>query len=866
MGVYLRRLAYLFRGRRAERELAEELQFHREMAQRDLHRAGVPTEEAVRTVHRAMGNTMLAREDARAVWISPRLDGVWQDVRHGVRGLRRSPGLVAVSALSLGMGIGLNALLYMGAARVYRHQPTMAEPDRMVGVEPGHANQFSYPNYRDLVRSGIFADALGFRTTRLNLGSRDGVTSIGALAVTANFFDVLGVQAQLGRTFSVREAAAERDPRVLVITDAFWRGRLRADPAVIGESLQLNGQPFTIVGVLPENYRAVTGWIGPQLYVPLSRLILPTIDERGGPSLSVIARLAPNATAARAQLAVTALGASLERAYPERNAGMGRPASVFPAEAMQFRGTPAQFFLVAGLLWGTVGVVLVIACVNVAGLLMARAAHRRRELALRVAIGAGRGRVVRALLVESFLLVLAGAAVGLPLSFALSRVPWPGAMGLLQGTMAVDSRLLPYAVALVVVTTLFCGVLPAVRATGADIVTEVRQGGGGATARLGLRHTLVVGQVAMSVMLIVVALLCVRSQIYVGTANLGFDIDHGVVAQFSLDLNQYPGEKRLRFTDSIVTRVARLPGVSSVSVASLVPLGGNSLARSFHPAGRTDIPGSRPSTHSVGPRYFETLGIPLLRGRDFDASHVAGVPTVAIVNETFATTHFPGQDVVGKRVQTGNEPEAEVIGLVRDSRIDTIGETPQSVIYYPFAQRPSRLIVHVRTSVPPERMISTLDHALAAVDPTVPVSVETLRRATSLELTMRRAGTLLVGSIGGVGLLLAIIGLYGVMAYVVASRTAEVGVRMALGASRSRIRWEVLRRGLVLVAAGVVIGGAASLGLAPALRTFLVGVSPFDPVTFAAAAMLLAIVGLAAGLIPAHRASQVDPVCALRQQ
>ncbi|MPZ20684.1 MAG: FtsX-like permease family protein [Luteitalea sp.] len=692
------------------------------------------------------------------------------------------------------------------------------------------------------------------------------MTRIGALAVTTNFFDLLGVQAQVGRTFSASEAAAEREPRMVVITHPFWQRRFRADPGVIGESLRLNGQSFLIVGVLPEDYRAVTGWMGPQLYVPLSRLILPTLDERGSPSLSVMARLAPNATAAQAQSAVTALGASLERAYPARNEGMGRPSSVFPAEAMQFRGTPAQFFLAAGLLWASVALVLVIACVNVTGLLMARAAHRRREIAIRVAIGAGRGRVVRAMFVESFLLVLAGSAVGLPLAFALSQVPWPGAIGLIQNTMAVDSRLLPYALALVVVTTLFCGVLPAVRATGANVVTEIRQGGDGATARLWLRHTLVVGQVALSVMLIVFALLCVRSQIYIGTANLGFDIDHGVVAQFSLDPSQYPGDERLRFADSIVERVERLPGVSSVSVASLVPLGGDSLARSFHPAGRTDIAGSRPSTHSVGPRYFESLAIPLLRGRDFDASHVAGTPAVAIINETFAKTHFPGQDVVGKWVQTGDEPEAEVIGLVRDSRIDTIGEAPQSVIYYPFAQRPGRLVLHVRTSVPPERLIAMLGRAMSGVDATVPVSVQTLRSATSLELTMRRAGTFLVGSIGAVGLLLALIGLYGVMAYVVASRTAEVGIRMALGASGHRIRWEVLRRGLLLVAAGVVIGGGASLGLAPALRTFLVGVSPFDPVAFATAAALLAIVGLAAGLVPAHRASQVDPIRALRQQ
>ena len=604
MSVHLRRFANLLRHRRAERELAEELQFHREMAERDLHRSGVPENEVAAAVSRAMGNMTLAREDARAVWISPWLEGLWQDIRLGVRGLRRSPGLVAVCALSLGLGIGLNAVLYVSASTIYRHQPTMADPDRMVGVEPGNANQFSYPDYRDLLRSSIFADALGFRTTGLNMGSRDGVMHASVLAVTANFFDVLGVKAQVGRTFSATEAAAEREPRMVVITHAFWRSRFGSDPAAIGESLILSGQSFAIVGVLPESYRAVTGWVEPQMYVPLSRLVLPTIDERGSPSLSVMARLAETATAAQAQLAVTSLGASLARAYPERNEGMERPASVFPAEALQFRGMPGQFFLVTSLLWASVGLVLVIACVNVTGLLMARAAHRRREIAIRMAVGAGRGRVVQAMLVESFLLVLAGGAVGLLLVFALGQVPWPGAIGFIQDRMAVDSRLVPYALALVVVTTLFCGVIPALRATRADIMTEIRLGGDGATARLWLRHTLVVGQVAMSVLLIVLGFLCVRSQIYASAADIGFDIDHGVVARFGLDPSQYPGEERLRFVDRIVDRVEQLPGVSSVSVASLVPLGGDSLIKSFHPAGRTDIRGSRPSTESVGPVTF----------------------------------------------------------------------------------------------------------------------------------------------------------------------------------------------------------------------------------------------------------------------
>ena len=414
-------------------------------------------------------------------------------------------------------------------------------------------------------------------------------------------------------------------------------------------------------------------------------------------------------------------------------------------------------------------------------------------------------------------------------------------------------------------TTLMCGVVPALKATRGDVMTEVRQGGNGMTSRLWLRHALVVGQVAMSLMLIVLALLCVRSQLYIGGADLGFDIDHGVVARFSLDPTQYPLGERVRFADRIVASLEQLPGVASVSVADFVPLGGDSLLRSFHPAGRTDIPGTRPSVYSVGPGYFRSLAIAIVRGRDFDATQVAGTPAVVVVNETFARTHFPGRDVVGQRIQTAGEPDAEVIGMVGDIRIGTIGEAPESVLYYPFAQRPGRLIVHVRTSASPEGMVPTIARVVERLDGTVPVSVQTLRGAASLELTMRRVGTVLVGSIGVVGLLLTMIGLYGVMAYVVASRNVEIAIRMALGASAGRVRREVLEQVLALVAAGVVIGGAAALGLAPALRTFLVGVSPFDPVAFGAAAFVLVIVGLAAGLVPAVRGSRIAPMRALRQ-
>jgi predicted permease len=864
MTAFLRRLGYWLRGRRAADELDEELRFHREMAEQDMRQDGVSASDAQRAVRRTMGNTTLAREDARAEWVAPWIDALWQDIRHGGRSLRRSPGLVIVSALSLGLGIGLNAVLFMGISTVYGHEPTMTQPERVVGVEPGYANQFSYPDYEDLKGSGIFADALGFRTGGLNMGSAGRLTPISLLVVTANYFEVLGVRAQRGRVFSAAEAAPERNPRVVVVTAGFWRNWLRGDPAAIGESIVLGGEPFTVVGVLPDDYRAVFGWIGPQIYAPVSRLTLSAFEDRGTPSLSVLARLQPHATMPQAQAAVTTLTASLERMYPERLSSKGRSARVFPARGMQFRGAEMGYSAARTLTIVTGALVLLIACVNVAGLLMARATERRREIAVRVAIGAGRARVVQAMLIESLLLVMTGGVLGLAMAYAVNWAPLPSEMAPLRNLMALNTRIVPYGLPFVLLITLICGVLPALRATRAKVVNDVRQSGEGATPRMWMRQALVVGQLAMSLFLVVATLLFVRSQIQIGHTDLGFDLDHGVVARFGLDQRQYPGEARTAFAERLVERISQVPGVTLASVSNFIPLGGESLLRSFHPAGRTDIPGTRPSTYSVGPDFFRTLGIRLLKGREFGKADRTGSLAVAVVNETFAKTYFPEQDVLGQHVQTEDELEAEVIGVVRDHRIGTIGEAPQSVIYYPFAQRPRTLIIHAQTSSP-DGLVASVQRAIDDVDATVPVNAQTLRSATSLEMNMRRLGTMLMGAMGAVGLLLAMIGLYGVMTYVAASRTAEVGIRMALGASRPRIRQEMLLRALKVVARGVVLGALASLGLTPLFRTFLAGVSPFDPVAFAGAAILLTMVGLTASYLPARRSSRLDPMRALRQ-
>jgi predicted permease len=794
-----------------------------------------------------------------------RMETVVRDLQYGIRNLRRAPGLVAVSVLSLGLGIGLNLILYAGVTTIFRHQPTMSDPARVVGIEPGNGRQFSYLNYRDLRDSGTFSSVVGFRMSAMNRRIGDRLERISVLVVTDNFFEGLGIRPRFGRTFSSGDAVPERSPREIVLDHPYWNARFGADPNAIGQAMILDGETFTVIGVLPESYRSVTGFMGPSAYVPVSTLTLATINDRGSQTLSVLARLAPGDTPERAQAKVTVLNAELERRFPDVNEAMSRPAQVFPADALQFRGTPVGFRMLPIVLLLLFGLVLLIGSVNVAGLLLARSVARQHELTIRTALGASRSRVIQALLTESFLLSLVSLAAGLVLAALLSGSGVFGSLGPAQQVFALDRRLLLPGLALVVLTTLLCGLAPAIRASRINLVAGLRKGGWGATGRFSLRSGFVMGQIAVSLTLLVVSSLCLRSQQRIVGVDVGFDLDHGIVARFNVEPVRGPLAARLTFADRLVERIGEIPGVQSAAVAGLVPLGGDALVASFHPAGRSDLPGTRPSTLSVGPRYFETLSIPIVEGREFDANDRDGTPAVAIVNQTFAKTYFPGGRVLGQQIEIGGESDAEIVGVVRDSKIDTIGEAPKSVVYYPHAQRPRRLTVIARTGGDPAAVLRAVRAAIAELDATASVTVGTLRDAASTELTMRRTGTQMVGAIGLLGLLLTAIGLYGVVSYLVGSRTAELGVRMALGATTPRLVREVLRHSARLVGGGVAIGVAMSLLFTPLLTTFLAGLSPADPVAFVGAAAVLLLVALGASYVPARRVARVDPVLALRE-
>jgi predicted permease len=523
----------------------------------------------------------------------------------------------------------------------------------------------------------------------MNLGTGTDISRTSVMVVTANFFDTLGIEPAQGRTFGAGEAASAREPRVAVVTWGFWRARLHADPSAIGRTIVLDGERFEVAGVLADDYRAVTGWMAPAIYVPVSRLTLPSLDSRGSPSLTVLATLPVGTSAAQAREAVTAFGGALERTYPDRLTAEGRRASVFPLAELQFRGTPAQFSLLVTVTWVTAALVLLIACVNVTGLLMARATDRRRELAIRVALGAGRAGVVRTLLAESFLLVIAGALVGLPLAHALTTMPVPGAMGALQDAMRPDARLLPFALSLVALATLACGLVPALRASRADVIAEVRQGGETATPRTRLRQGLVAAQVAMSFVLIVAALLCVRSQARVTLAR------PRLRSRQRRRRAHQPGPAGSRRGAHPARGAARR---TDRGAARRHVSGGGRRGPARRRRARPQLPPGGPDRHprhasahlqrgAVVLPHARHPARPRARFRRLDR---AGAPAVAIVNETFARTYFPGGEALGQRVQTEDDPEAEVVGVVRDHRIGTIGEAPASVVFYPYAQQPGR--------------------------------------------------------------------------------------------------------------------------------------------------------------------------------
>jgi len=814
------------------------------------------------------------------------MDTLLQDIRDAIRVLRQSPGFIAVAVLSLGLGIGANTAIFsLIDTALFRPLPVY-QPEHLISIfttdrkNPGNlpVSHQNYLDYRD--HNQVFSGIAAFTFGQMNLTTGDEAEQVIVQVVSGNYFSVLGLRAALGRTFLPEEDQTPGSHPVVVMSHGLWERRFGSDPAIVGKTVSLNRRSFTVVGVAPAGFTGTFVFGPADFWVPMMmhEVAQPGFewyDTRRGLFLFPFGRLKPRVTLQQARAAMTIQAKQLEQAYPHDNDGRG--ASLLPlVEARVNPNGRGQLFAVAGLLMTVVGIVLLIACANLAGILLARAAGRRKEIAIRLALGASRGRVMRLLLTESFVLSLVGGIIGLVIS------SWTLTLLLTQGVRLpflvalnpeLDARVLGFALALSIVTGLLFGLAPALQASKPDVVPVLKDEmvvAGGRLRGLTLRKALVVFQVALSLVALIAAGLFLRSLRRAEAVDPGFEIDKVAMMSFDLGREGYTPERGQLFYQQAAERTASLPGASAAAIAQGPPFGGG-FARSVFLEGQeaTSRNGTLVQVNIVGLRYFETMGIPLVRGRDFTEADRPDAPQVVVINQTMVDQFWKGEDPIGKRFTFfGDQQYTEVIGVVRDSKYNTLVEDPQPFIYEPLLQNYTPgATLHVRTVSAAATLIPTVRQAMRELDPHLTVfDARTLRGQVDRSLAPQRLNVWLLATFGLVALLLAAIGIYGVASYSVSQRTREIGIRMALGAGHGDVLRLVLQQGLVLVAIGILVGAGTALIVTRLLSGLLFGVTATDPMTFTGTALVLMAVAAIATYVPARRATLVDPLVALRYQ
>jgi putative ABC transport system permease protein len=814
-----------------------------------------------------------------------------QDIHYALRLLRRSPLFTLTAALSLAIGIGANTTIFsIASALLLRPLPGLSDPARLVNIgrtQGGNGfDNLSYPNYRDYRErqqslTDVYAIRLDPQPMSLATG-RDAVRIYGNV-VSANYFQILGVQPLLGRMLQDSDDASESSHSVVVLSYDLWKRTFGGTESIVGQTISLNGRPFMVVGIAPAGFQGTT-IMKPDVWTPIAGVAetMPRLaqdsrnnafNQRGAVWLVMGGRLKDGVTIAQANAEARAIGANLEKEYPNENKGKGLTvvrSTLVPGES----ATVGGFF---GLLMIIVLLVLMIACVNVAGILLARAAARRREIAVRLAMGAGRGRLVRQLLTETCMLFVAGGIAGLVLSQSLTRLllalipklPMP-----VDLTVPTDWRVVSFAIALSFVASILSGLAPALQASRADLVPALKtEGLDSGKPRLRLRNLFVIGQVTMSLTLVIVAGLFLRALEHAAAVQPGFDERRIDVVQLDLSLAGYTAESSRPFVRELLERIRSLPGVESATLSVDLPLDGGRMGLGGIKApGKTPPRGERfqADWNIVEPGLFRTLKLPLVRGRDFTDADTASSQWVAIINEAMATAIWPGEDPVGKQISVpdeNRERQVTVVGVTGNARLVWLTGPVEPYIYMPFAQRYiPRVSLLVRT-IDDRSALPGVRAVLRTMNASLPIT-ESMRltELTAIGLVPQRMAASVAGTLGIVGLLLCAIGIYGVTSYSVAQRTREIGIRVALGADHANVIRLVLRQGLVLAAIGTAIGLIIAGVGSSLLESLLYGVRGLDPVTFLGACALFAAVTLIASYIPARRATKVDPMVALRNE
>jgi predicted permease len=811
----------------------------------------------------------------------------WQDVRYGLRLLRRSPVFTLTAALSLAIGIGATTTIFsVASALLLRPLPGIQDPRRLVDIgrtQDGRGfDNSSYPNYRDIrarttTLSGVYAIRLDPQP--MSLGGADGAERIYGSMVSANYFSVLGTRPATGRLLvEADDEGAPATHAVIVISGELWRRRFGGDPGIVGRTVSINGYPFAIVGVAPSGFQGTTV-LRSDAWVPISSTSLSSprrgagiLESREGVWLVMGGRLRPGVTVEEADAELRTIGANLEREFPRENRGKGLKAlasAVIPGQVDVF----AAFI---GLLMGIVGLVLLIACVNLSGMLLARATARQREIAVRLAIGASRWRLARQMLTETAVLFAAGCALGVLMSVwlrgvLLSILPaLPVPLGI---EMPIDGRVLAFAVLLSLTAAILSGLAPALQASKADLVPALKTDGAQAGGRLRLRSAFLVGQIALSLLLVLTAGLFLRALGHAASVRPGFDAANVDVFMLDLSLARYTEATGPGFAKTLVARSMTQPGVTSAAMVADLPLDGGRMG-----FGRIRTPGLRRGDSDaidadwnvVSPGYFRTLALPLLRGRDFTDADAAGAPGVAIVNEAMARAIWNSPDALGRTIELNDEGDkwrtVTIVGVASDAHVINLEGRVAPYIYVPYAQRYTpRISLVVKTAG--VSAIPSVRAAIRGLDSNLPVNEALpLTAVTALTLIPQRIAGAVAGSLGIVGLLLAAIGIYGVTSYNVNRRVREIGIRVALGADGGSVLRLILRQGVTLTAIGVGIGLAAGALVSQVVRALLFGISALDPLTFGGGAALFVAVALLSSIGPALRATRVDPVIALRAE
>jgi predicted permease len=805
------------------------------------------------------------------------METLWQDIRFGFRQLLSKPGFALIAVLSLALGIGANTAIFSLVDAVLLRPLPFHDPDRLVMVWED-ATKIGFPrntpapaNYADWrSQNQVFEDMAAITGRSYNLADEGEPEKIDAQAVTANFFPLLGVKPELGRSFTQEEDQPGRN-RVALISYGLWQRRFGGDPALVGKETLLDGEKSTIIGVMPPGFQFMAKETG--LWVPVA-FTRNELANRGSHYLTVVARMKPDVTLAQARADIAAITHRINRDNPIKGFEFGS-AVISLREQLAGDVRPALIVLLVA-----VGFVLLIACANIANLLLSRGAARFREIAVRTALGAGRRRIVRQLLTESLLLAIAGGVAGLLfawLSFSFLKQLIPGGMALNAG-VRIDARIFGFTLLLSLLTGVVFGLAPAIQAAKVDLNEALKQSGGRTGTGTGyrrLRSALVIVEIALALVLLVGAGLLIQTFLRLRALDIGVDTENVLTARTMLPRSKY-GElpKRAAFYQQVLERVRALPGVVSAGYTTAVPLTWKGGTNSFTVEGREHGPGQDANARQASTGYMETMGIKLRRGRFFDDRDVAQSQPVSIINETMAHQYWPGGDALGKRFKLGNPdsqmPWVTVVGVIGDVKEMGLEAPAKAEMFFPYQQMPdtfwnSPRDLTVRTSGDPLSVAAAVRQSVWSVDRSQPVSnIRTMDEVLGEEVAQRRIGMTLLAAFAALALLLASLGIYGVLSYAVAQRTQEIGIRMALGADRKDVLRMVVADGIRLAAAGIAIGLGVSFALTRLMAGLLFGVSASDPRTLGAVTLLLIAVVLVACYVPARRAAKVDPMIALR--